>query len=64
MTRWACWATPTWPTRSARANAVEHAAIVDAIVRRDADGADRLTRAHIRSAHTARVKRLFAPGAP
>jgi DNA-binding GntR family transcriptional regulator len=48
----------------ARANAVEHAAIVEAIERRDADGADRLTRAHIRSAHTARVKRLFAPGAP
>ena len=48
----------------ARANAVEHAAIVDAIVRRDAEAADRLTRAHIRSAHTARVKRLFArPGA-
>lgn len=47
----------------ARANAVEHAAIVEAISCRDADAADRLTRAHIRSAHTARVKRLFASGA-
>lgn len=47
----------------ARANATEHAAIVEAITKRDAEAADRLTRAHIRSAHTARVKRLFAPGA-
>ncbi|HEY4372778.1 MAG TPA: GntR family transcriptional regulator [Burkholderiales bacterium] len=47
----------------ARANAVEHAEIVAAIARHDADAADKLTRAHIHEAHKARVKRLFASGA-
>lgn len=46
----------------ARDNAVEHAAIVAAIAKRDADAADKLTRAHIHAAHKSRVKRLFAGG--
>lgn len=43
----------------ARENLSDHAAIVDAISRRDATAAEALTRAHIRAAHTARIKKMF-----
>ena len=38
----------------------EHEAVVDAIRRRDAAGAEDAARAHIRMAHKTRMKRLFA----
>lgn len=44
----------------ARVNLNDHAAIVDAIERRDAAAAETRVRAHIRAAHAARIKRMFA----
>lgn len=45
----------------AQENVSDHAAILDAIARRDSVAAETLARAHIRAAHTARIKRMFAP---
>jgi DNA-binding GntR family transcriptional regulator len=44
----------------ARENHKDHAAIVKAIEKRDAAGAEARMRAHIRAAHAARIKRMFA----
>ena len=41
-------------------NHKDHAAIVEAIEERDADEAEARMRAHIRAAHAARIKRMFA----
>ena len=44
----------------ARENLRDHRGIVAAIERRDAAAAEARTRAHIRAAHAARIKRMFA----
>ena len=44
----------------ARQNIIDHAAIVEALSRRDADTAQELVGAHIRAAYAARIKRMFA----
>jgi DNA-binding GntR family transcriptional regulator len=41
-------------------NVSDHAAIVEALARRDETAAESLARAHIRAAHTSRIKRMFA----
>ncbi len=43
----------------AHENLRDHAAIMDAISKRDGAAAETLARAHIRAAHTARIKRMF-----
>jgi DNA-binding GntR family transcriptional regulator len=44
----------------ARQNIVDHAGIVDALVRRDAQSAEDLVREHIRAAYAARIQRMFS----
>ena len=41
-------------------NVTEHAAIIDALERRDAEMAEALVRAHVRAAYAARIRRMFS----
>ena len=41
-------------------NVTDHAAIIDALERRDGDAAESLVRAHVRAAYAARIKRMFS----
>ena len=44
----------------ARQNVTDHAAIIDALERRDAEAAEALVRAHVRAAYAARIRRMFS----